>query len=213
MVVSAPNGYKLFMLSSTGSSNYALVYDSTEDSWQQFGGLDAILNENYHQKGVLYDGGLFFTTPEPFRIVSFRLETGKWETPAIDLPGELTFVRLAGDGSRKLYLVGGMGISGISRSITLWELGKDGEKWIEVETMPEMVCRKFLSVCYHNYEHVYCFWHQGLICVCCYTWPEILYYKISRRTWHWLPKCPSLSDKWSCGFRWFSFTPELYAYV
>ncbi|KAH6822118.1 Galactose oxidase/kelch repeat superfamily protein [Perilla frutescens var. hirtella] len=213
LVVSATNGYKLFMLSSTGSSNHALVYDSTADSWQQFGVLNPILNENYHQKGVLYDGGLFFTTPEPFHIVSFRLETGKWETPPVGLPDGLTFVRLAGDEDRNLYLVGGVGFSGISRSIKVWELGKDGENWIEVETMPEMVCRKFLSVCYHNYEHVYCFWHQGLICVCCYTWPEILYYKVSRRTWHWLPKCPSLPEKWSCGFRWFSFTPELHAYV
>ncbi|KAH6795077.1 hypothetical protein C2S52_005554 [Perilla frutescens var. hirtella] len=58
LVVFAMNGYKLFMLSSTGSSNHALVYDPAADFWQQFGVLNPILNENYHQKGVLYDGGL-----------------------------------------------------------------------------------------------------------------------------------------------------------
>ncbi|XP_057794340.1 F-box/kelch-repeat protein At5g43190 [Salvia miltiorrhiza] len=211
LVPSAANTYKLFMLSTTGSSRHALVYDSAAASWQRFPSPDPPLNENHHQKGVLHDGGMLFTTPEPFLILSFRVESGKWETPPIDLPEGLVFARLAGDGDRKLYLVGGVGASGISRSMKLWELGGDGEMWMEVETMPEMVCRKFLSVCYHNYEHVYCFWHQGLICVCCYTWPEILYYKVSRRTWHWLPKCPSLPEKWSCGFRWFSFTPQLYA--
>ncbi|KAH0683910.1 hypothetical protein KY289_021662 [Solanum tuberosum] len=30
-------------------------------------------------------------------------------------------------------------------------------------------------------------------------WVEVE--NVSRRTWHWLPKCPSLPDKWSCGFR------------
>ncbi|XP_042018339.1 F-box/kelch-repeat protein At5g43190-like [Salvia splendens] len=209
---SAADGYKLFMLSTTGSFHHALVYSSSTGSWARFPGPEpsSIINENHHQKGVLYSGGILFTTPEPFHIVSFQLESGGWETLLIDLPDGLAFARLAGDGDRKLYLVGGVGASGISRSIKLWELG---EGWVEVETMPEMVCRKFLSVCYHNYEHVYCFWHQGLICLCCYTWPEILYYKVSRRTWHWLPKCPSLPDKWSCGFRWFSFTPQLYASV
>uniref|UniRef100_A0A5B7BLR9 Putative Galactose oxidase/kelch repeat superfamily protein n=1 Tax=Davidia involucrata TaxID=16924 RepID=A0A5B7BLR9_DAVIN len=130
-----------------------------------------------------------------------------------DLPAELTFVRLLSNGDGKLYLIGGIGRNGISRSMKLWELSGGEENWIEVESVPEMMCRKFVSVCYHNYEHVYCFWHQGMIYVCCYTWPEILYYKVSRKTWHWLPKCPSLPEKWSCGFRWFSFVPELYAFV
>ncbi|KAL0352163.1 UNVERIFIED_CONTAM: F-box/kelch-repeat protein [Sesamum calycinum] len=212
-LVSMPNGYKLFMLSSMGSSTNTLVYDSKVSSWRQFDGFDLILNENPHQKVFFYDGCLFFTTPEPFNVACFNLESGKWEKPAIGLPDGLTFVRLVSDGDRKLYLIGGVGVSGISRSMKLWELGEDGGEWVEVETLPEMVCRKFVSVCYHNYEHVYCFWHQGLICLCCYTWPEILYYKVSRRTWHWLPKCPSLPDKWSCGFRWFPFKPELYSTV
>ncbi|KAK6160612.1 hypothetical protein DH2020_003993 [Rehmannia glutinosa] len=208
-LVSAQNGYKIFML----SSNNALVYDSTDNSWRFYLGFDPILNENYHQKGVFYDGCLYFTTPEPFRVVGFNLESGKWERSTVGLPGGLTFARLASDGDRKMYLIGGVGVNGISRSVKLWELKEEDGNWVEFETLPEMVCRKFLSVCYHNYEHVYCFWHQGLICVCCYTWPEILYYKVSRRTWHWLPKCPSLPDKWSCGFRWFSFKPEVYSSV
>ncbi|KAG8377541.1 hypothetical protein BUALT_Bualt08G0043900 [Buddleja alternifolia] len=206
-LVSTSNNYKLFMM--TSSSNNALVYDSTVHTWQCFEGFEPILN----QKGVVYDGWLFFTTAEPFRVVGFHLESGKWERSKIGLPSGLTFVRLVSDGTRKLYLIGGVGVSGISRSMRLWELKEDGEDWVEVEIVPEMVYRKFVSVCYHNYEHVYCFWHQGLICVCCYTWPQILYYKVSRRTWHWLPKCPSLPDKWSCGFRWFSFKPDLYATV
>ncbi|PIN03132.1 hypothetical protein CDL12_24350 [Handroanthus impetiginosus] len=208
-LVSTPSGCKIFML----SSNNALVFDSRSDSWQCYEGFNLILNENYHQKGVFYDGCLFFITPEPFYVVCFHLETGKWERSMIRLPAGLTFARLVSEGNGKMYLVGGVGVSGISRSMKLWELKEDGENWEEIETLPEMVCRKFVSVCYHNYEHVYCFWHQGLFCVCCYTWPEILYYKISRRTWHWLPKCPSLPEKWSCGFRWFSFKPEFYATV
>ncbi|KAL0439216.1 UNVERIFIED_CONTAM: F-box/kelch-repeat protein [Sesamum latifolium] len=76
-LVSTPNGYKLFMLSSMGSSTNTLVYDSKVSSWLQFDGFDLILNENPHQKGVYYDGCLFFTTPEPFYIACFNLESGK----------------------------------------------------------------------------------------------------------------------------------------
>ncbi|XVE95030.1 hypothetical protein REPUB_Repub02eG0060900 [Reevesia pubescens] len=144
-------------------------------------------------------------------VVCFDLENGKWESLHTEMPRELTFVRLVSNTDEgKLYLVGGIGRNGISRSLRLWELGNGGN-WEEMDRLPELMCRKFMSVCYHTYEHVYCFWHQGMICVCCQTWPEILYYKVSRRTWHWIPKCPSLPDKWSCGFRWFSFVPELYA--
>ncbi|KAB5568866.1 hypothetical protein DKX38_002659 [Salix brachista] len=210
--VSRPFGYKIFVLCSTFSSNSVFVYDSKIHSWQKFDPFEPILGYDYRQEGVLFDGSLYFTTSEPFSIACFDLESGRWERLDSELPGDLAFVRLVSDGENKLYLIGGVGRNGISRGVKLWELG-DGRNWIEVESLPEMMCKKFVSVCYHNYERVYCFWHQGMICICCYTWPEILYCKVSRRTWHWLPKCPSLPEKWSCGFRWFSFVPELYAAV
>ncbi|KAJ6709710.1 F-BOX/KELCH-REPEAT PROTEIN [Salix koriyanagi] len=210
--VSRPFGYKIFVLCSKFSSNSVFVYDSKIHSWQKFDPFEPILGGDYRQEGVLFDGSLYFTTSEPFSIACFDLESGRWERLDSELPGDLAFIRLVSDGENKLYLIGGVGRNGISRGVKLWELG-GGRNWIEVESLPEMMCKKFVSVCYHNYERVYCFWHQGMICICCYTWPEILYCKVSRRTWHWLPKCPSLPEKWSCGFRWFSFVPDLYAAV
>ncbi|KAE8660876.1 F-box/kelch-repeat protein [Hibiscus syriacus] len=210
-LVSTPKGYKIFMLCSKFPSNYAFVYDSKDHSWTRHDGFQPLLIDNLHQEGAFYKGCLWFSTPEPFSIVCFDLESGRWGNLNTEMPRELTFVRLVSDDVKgKLYLVGGMGRNGISRSVRLWELGK-GEKWKELERLPELMCRKFLSVCYHNYEQFYCFWHEGMICVCCHTWPEILYYKVSRRSWHWLPKCPLMPDKWSCGFKWFSFAPHLYA--
>ncbi|KAJ0085875.1 hypothetical protein Patl1_08823 [Pistacia atlantica] len=211
-LVSTPLGYKIFMFSTKFSSNYSFVYDSRDLCWRTFAVFESILSDNNHQETVFCNGSLYFTTPEPFSIVSFDLESGKWDRLNCNMPTEVTFVRLVSDGEGKLYLIGGVGRNGISRSMKLWELN-DERTWIEVESLPELMCRKFMSICYHNYEHVYCFWHQGMICVCCYTWPEILYLKVSRRTWHWLPRCPSIPEKWSCGFRWFSFVPELYALV
>ena len=210
--VSTPIGYKIFMLCSESASNSAYVYDSNLLSWNRFDGFDPILTDNDHQEGVFFNGGLYFTTPEPFSVVRFDLESGEWERPNSALPSQLTLARLVSDGEGKLYLIGGIGNNGISRSMKLWKMGEQGN-WVEVESLPEMMCRKFMSVCYHNYEHVYCFWHHGMICICCYTWSEILYYKVSRRTWHWLPRCPSLPEKCSCGFKWFSFIPKLYALV
>ena len=83
----------------------------------------------------------------------------------MELPGELTFVKLVSNGDGKLYLVGGIGRNGISKSMKLWEL--EGDNWVLVESVPEFMSQKLFSVCYHNYEHVYCFWHQETICVCC----------------------------------------------
>ncbi|KAL7154962.1 hypothetical protein ABFS83_03G040200 [Erythranthe nasuta] len=231
-VPTAPNNsnnniaaYKLFMLSSS-SAPAALVYDSEAGAWREYAARgSAALNGTRHQNGVFFDGRVFFATSRPFSVACFDLETGSWERSSalglLLLPpaggDEVAFARLVSDGDRRMYLVGGVGVSGISRSVKVWEYIYDREdatnRWAEIETLPEMLCKKFLSVCYHNYEHVYCFWHKGLICVCCYTWPEILYYKVCRRTWHWLPKCPSLPHKWSCGFKWFSFNPHLYANV
>ncbi|XP_050224641.1 F-box/kelch-repeat protein At5g43190 [Mercurialis annua] len=211
--VSTPFGYKIFVLCSKISYISAFIYDSTVHIWQTFDVLEPILGDNCHQEGVFFNGSLYFTTPEPFSVVSLDFESRKCKRFGNELPGELTFARLVSDdGEGKLYLIGGIGRNGISKMMKLWELGNGGN-WVEIESLPEMMSRKFFSVCYHNYEHVYCFWHQGMICICCYTWPEILYFKVSRKTWHWLPKSPSLPDKWSCGFRWFSFVPELYALV
>ncbi|KAM1088839.1 hypothetical protein ACFX13_016964 [Malus domestica] len=212
-LISTPAGYNLFMASSRSSSKSTFVYHSKARSWQKFDFTETILSDNCHQKGVYFKGCLYFVTPEPFSIVCFEFESGKWERPIPELPTELVFARLvSGGGEKKLYLIGGVGRNGIARSLQVWELEfGGGMKWVEVESLPDRMCKKLMSVCFHNYEHLYCFWHQGLICVCCYNWPEILYFKISRRTWHWIPKCPSLPDKSSCGFRWFSFVPNFHS--
>ncbi|TKY74985.1 F-box/kelch-repeat protein [Spatholobus suberectus] len=202
--VTTPLGYKIVLL----CSDTAFVYDSNELSWRRNEGFSGILS--YHQQGAFLDGGLYFTTPEPFSVARFDLESGKWERHVAELPHQVTFVRLVSDGEGKLCLLGGVGEDGISRSIKLWEMMGEGV-WVEVATLPEVMCRKFVSVCYHNYDHVYCFWHQGMVCVCCYMWPEILYYSVLRRGWDWLPRCPYLPLKFSCGFKWFSFVPKLYA--
>ncbi|CAJ2675353.1 unnamed protein product [Trifolium pratense] len=218
--VTTPKGYIIFILSSESNSNSVFLYESSLkiQSWKKFNGFGPFLSDNPHQQGVYFKGCLYFATPEPFSVVYFDLENGKWERSIGGLPNQLTFVRLVSvnddDGfeGKKLFLIGGVGNNGISRSIKLWEMSDEGN-WVEIQSLPDLMCKKFVSVCYHNYEHVYCFWHEGMICICCYTWPEILYYLVSRRTWHWLPRCPSLPLKCSCGFKWFSFVPKLYAQV
>ena len=85
------------------------------------------------------------------------MESGEWERYVAELPQQVTFVRLVSDEEGKLYLLGGVGNDGISRSIKLWELIKGERVWVEVVGLPEIMCRKFVSVCYHNYEHVYQF--------------------------------------------------------
>lgn len=217
-LVASPESYRIFTISSSEPRSVCL-YDSGHRSWRIFGGVDQVLPRGFTQDGVFYNGSLYFVRSEPFLLVSVNLDDGKWTTsttgdvvfPADD---EIAFARLVSDPERKvLYMVGGIGSNGICRSIKVYEFKGETESWIEAETLPDIVCRKFTSVCYHNYEHVYCLWHREMICVCCYNWPEILFFHVGRRTWHWVPKCPSLPEKWSCGFRWFSLVPSLSASV
>ncbi|KFK31730.1 hypothetical protein AALP_AA6G151600 [Arabis alpina] len=217
-LISSPDGYKIFTLCSSASSRCVCLYNASDRSWRRFGGVDQLLPRGFNQDGVFYNGSLYFARSEPFMIVSVDFNDGKWTTAIGDgvfpVNDDITFARLVTDSEKKtLYMVGGVGSNGICRSIKIWEFKEETESWIEAETLPDIVCRKFTSVCYHNYEHVYCLWHKEMICVCCYNWPEILFFHVGRRTWHWIPKCPSLPEKWSCGFRWFSFVPSLCASV
>ncbi|KAL2347080.1 hypothetical protein Fmac_001080 [Flemingia macrophylla] len=135
-------------------SNSSFLYHSKAPAWScfHFHGFGPVLN---HQQGVLFNGGLYFATLESFLVVVFDLESGGWEGLHARLPGQLTFVRLVSDGEGKLYLVGGVESNVISRNINVWEF--DGNWWVEMQSLRDFICRKFVSVCYHNYEHVYCF--------------------------------------------------------
>ncbi|CAN7027907.1 unnamed protein product [Brassica oleracea var. botrytis] len=218
-LVAFPDSYRIFTISSSSSTSRSVcLYDSGDRSWRIFGGVDQVLPRGFNQDGVFYNGSLYFVRSEPFLLVSVNLDDGKWTAATGDgvfpAEDEITFARLVTDPEKKiLYMVGGIGSNGICRSIKIYEFKRETESWIEAETLPDIVCRKFTSVCYHNYEHVYCLWHKEMICVCCYNWPEILFFHVGRRTWHWVPKCPSLPEKWSCGFRWFSLVPSLSASV
>uniref|UniRef100_I1K858 F-box domain-containing protein n=1 Tax=Glycine max TaxID=3847 RepID=I1K858_SOYBN len=197
--VTTPLGYYIVLLRSKSTSNTSVfVYDSNELSCRSFEGFNAVLSGSIHQQGTFFDGGLYFTTPEPFSVVPIDLDSGRWERHVAELPQQVTFMRLVSDGEGKLYLLSGIGNDGILRSIKLWELTKGERVWVEVVVLPEIRCRKFV-------------W--GMIFVCCYMWPEILYYSVLKRTWDWLPRCPYLPLKSSCGFKWFSFVPKLYASV
>ncbi|KAL5144648.1 F-box/kelch-repeat protein [Glycine soja] len=110
-------------------------------------GFNAVLSGSIHQQGTFFDGGLYFTTPEPFSVVPIDLDSGRWERHVAELPQQVTFVRLESDGEGKLYLLSGIGNDGILRSIKLWEITKGERVWVEVVVLPEIMCRKFVSVC------------------------------------------------------------------
>lgn len=95
-----PRGYRLCVLTkySYASPSSVYVYDSTDDVWSRYSSIGPVLHYSSHQQGVFVNGSLYFTTKEPFSVVSFDVGSGGWdEIPVrVELPRELTFMRLVG---------------------------------------------------------------------------------------------------------------------
>ncbi|CAI0406982.1 unnamed protein product [Linum tenue] len=220
LIPTRSSGYKIFAIcrGSGISSRSSFVYDSALHCWHQGEAIASNLrSNNRREEGVIHGSSLYFSTVDPYSIVRYDLEQRKWDDGAqsIDGTGRLSFMRLVGDGELKMYLIAGVAAAqSILTGLKIWELN-DGRNWVELGDLPREMCRKFAAVCYHNYERVNCLWHEGMIFVCCYTWPEILWYDVLAGEWGWLPKCPLLPQKKgnSCGFTWFSVVPQLYTLV
>ncbi|BBN07860.1 hypothetical protein MPTK1_4g06840 [Marchantia polymorpha subsp. ruderalis] len=185
------------------------VYDSATDSWKRSGDLPA--RTDLRPEYAVCLGSMYFTTSEPFSLLAFNIAEDVWRKVEVPMPCSLTCSRLLVNNGI-LVLVGGVGKNGISRSFCIWKLEKETMEWQECERMPDYLCRKFLAMCYHNYEHISCIGHMDLICLASFSWPETLVYDASLKSWHWLPRCP-LTPLQSGGFSWLSFQPRLDAAV
>ena len=204
---------KSFKILITGSesdsfSTDTVLYDSITDRWKKAANLP--FKTELKSEAPYCDGTFYFTTSEPIHILAYNISTDIWlDIPAPTCPGQrLTYASVAANG-RFVFLIAGLGVHGIVKSLSIWKLHKRSMEWIEVLRMPDIMCKKFLSMCYHTYKHICCISHDDYICLFCSTSPEVLLYKISRGTWHWLPECPFLSAKKSGGFSWYSFDPDL----
>eukprot|EP00249_Psilotum_nudum_P023345 c28840_g1_i1 orf=767-1825(-) len=184
------------------------IYDSRTNSWKRTGDLPP--RTDLRREFAYCDGVLYFSTSEPDVVLAYSMEQEIWRKLQATLPVSLTWSRLVAT-QGLVFLVGGVGTQGISRSLGVWQLQKDRMQWLSVQKIPEIICRKFLAICYHTYEHICCVGHEDYICLFCSTSPKVLVYKISRHTWHWLPDCPLIPDKSNGGFSWFSFDPYLHA--
>ncbi|KAL4181549.1 hypothetical protein AMTRI_Chr12g237890 [Amborella trichopoda] len=175
-----PSSYRIFMVS--GSLD-CWLYDSTVTRWKKTWVFDEKAAMDLERSGGVFSNGLLvFSRSNPFSVTGFRLETREWEELAGDSPEnhhfwpeDLVFSRLVTCEGR-VFMVGGIGVHGRERE-------KD---WDEIERVPVMISRKLFSVCFHNFELVWCVGIEGMICVCCLTWPEVLVFKVGRGTWHWL---------------------------
>ncbi|KAL1814017.1 hypothetical protein ACET3Z_024082 [Daucus carota] len=144
------DGYRLFVISQD-SRCCVYVYDSIKQDWENYGSQ---FDVNYRTQGVCFNSRLYFTTRVPFGVTGFDFETGNWGNLRAVSPRELIFGRLVGNGDDKLCLFGGIGNNGIARSLKIWELSEGGASWVEIGSVPDMMCRKLVSVCFHNYEHL-----------------------------------------------------------
>lgn len=201
------NSFKILVAGSESDSlnTKTILYDSQTNSWRRTADLPfrtELRSETSHCDGVFY-----FTTSEPITILAYNIKQEVWTKLPAPLPQSLTCARLVVT-QNSVFLVTGHGAHGISRNLYVWQLQQDMQ-WMEVQKIPDMMCREFLGICYHTYEHICCIGHTDYICLFCCTSPKVLVYKVSRKTWHWFPNCPILPDKASGSFSWVSLDPNL----
>lgn len=202
------NSFKVLIAGTDGDifSTHTFLYDSLANCWKRTANLP--FKRELRSEAPYCDGVFYFTTSEPIAILAYNVKQDAWTELAAPLPQSLTFARLV-IRQDLIFLMVGLGVHGITRSLCVLQLQKNNLEWREVQRMPETMCKRFLLMCYHTYELICCIGHADYICLFCSTAPEVLVYKIPRRTWHWLPHCPFLPEKKSGGFSWFSFTPDL----
>ncbi|GLJ32760.1 hypothetical protein SUGI_0659720 [Cryptomeria japonica] len=191
----------LFML----CNGRAIIYSTRSDRW--VAQTESVPRSNLRSDAVFCNGSFYFISWEAEEILAYDLERSEWKI--LDGPmGEeaLAFGRLVSCG-KSVFVVGGIGFEGIAKSLCIWELHESSMEWKEVDCAPQMMSSALFSGCYHNYEHIYCFGHGDSICMSCVSWPEVLIYSLSWRTWNWVPPCPVLSNMARSGFRWVSFKP------
>jgi hypothetical protein len=190
------------------SGTNAILYDSLTRRWKKAASIP--FTTELKSEAPYCNGRFYFTTSEPFHIVAYDVRADIWTNiPAPSFPGQhLTYADVAAN-EHSVFLIAGLGIHGIVKNLGIWKLQKGNMEWVEVLQMPDSMCKKFLSMCYHTYKHICCISHDDYICLFCSTSPAVLLYKLSRRTWHWLPECPFLTAKKSGGFSWFTFDPDL----
>ncbi|KAJ7527282.1 hypothetical protein O6H91_16G046500 [Diphasiastrum complanatum] len=181
------------------------VYDSRQNNWKVTGDLPP--KTLLRRDTVYWNGVLYLLTAEPFTLLAYDFAKGTWSKVPASLPGSLTFSSLIVS-HNVLFLAGGIGRNGISKFICIWRLEVARMEWKEVHRMPDMICKRFLALCYHNYEHISCVGQADLIYISCYTWPEAVVYRASQRSWRSVPRCPELPTRSSFGFNWFHFDPN-----
>ncbi|CAN6450226.1 unnamed protein product [Victoria cruziana] len=211
IAASTPSQYDIL---AANSSAAIYTYSSCRRRWSWIQPPDGSARKDRKQEAVFCNGTFYIAGSDQFSIMGYRSdsENGKWRRVAAEIPASLVFLRLASC-QEKLYVVGGMGDNGICRSLGVWAVEEEGGELVELQRLPEVMCRKLLGLCYHNYELIRCIGHGDLVCVYSSIASQVVVYMVSRRTWHWLPTCPSVPEKSIAGFRWFSFSPSLYSLV
>ncbi|KAF3791124.1 F-box/kelch-repeat protein [Nymphaea thermarum] len=161
IAASQPSDYDIV---ATNSSAAFYIYSSRRRRWSWIQPPDGSPLKNGKQEPVFCNSTFYIIGSDQFSVMGYRAESGKWGRVAPELPASLVFLRLASC-QGKLYVVGGMGENGICRSLGVWEVEEEGGEVVELQRLPESMCRKLVGLCYHNYELIHCVGHGDLVCV------------------------------------------------
>lgn len=182
----------------------AEVYDSRTNSWMRsrsFPFEAPVYPWRAISHGVLY----CVTGQAPWNIIGFNVHNGAWLRVRASMPSFLTSVKLM-DHKGMLIMIGGLGNSGITEKIGIWELNEAGTEWTKVGGLPREFCGVFLKSLSRRFA---CVGHGNLIYFTGKKCSHMLLYDLSCRIWRWMVCCPEISDPHSYIFNGFCFQPRL----
>eukprot|EP01018_Ginkgo_biloba_P039692 Gb_04255 [translate_table: standard] len=182
----------------------AEVYNSKTQSWVR--SRSFLVEAPVYPWRAISHGILYCVIGQaPWNIIGFDVHRGFWFRVRASMPESLTSVKLM-DHKGRLVMIGGIGDSGITNEIGMWELDEAGAEWMKVGGIPREFCDEFLKSLLRRFA---CVGLGDLIYFTSKKCPHMLVYNLSRQVWRWMLCCTELGDPHCHMFNSFCFQPRL----
>ncbi|CAM6018348.1 unnamed protein product [Sphagnum balticum] len=186
------------------------VYDSAINCWKK----TCILPPGFYRwhHGILCNGFLYSRRFQFDGLVAYDIQQGVWSQIQAPMPHAFDYHALV-ECQGRIFTVGGLLKNDITKRVCILELEWTQLEWIEVDTMPSILCEEFLK----DGASFSCTGYSDLVMLYItggFRDRLVLLYDLSKKLWRRLPRCSLPDERMREGLLdGISFEPRLDAVV